>query len=108
MSILWFCNGLDEMVHPCVADSSFGTLLSVLGSIGRITVKELPLPLVEVNWIWPPKSEVSSWVMDNPKPVPSMPWALFSRVKAWNMRWLSSVVMPFPVSQTFNMSSGDC
>jgi len=44
--------------------------------------------------------------MDNPKPVPSMPWALFNLVNAWNTFCFSSSVIPFPVSFTLRVSVG--
>ena len=67
-------------------------------------MKQEPLPKVEWSWISPPSSDTSSWVIDKPKPVPSIPCALFSLVNAWNTFCFSSSVIPLPVSFTLRVS----
>ena len=64
-------------------------------------VKVEPMPFSDCRLICPPKRVTSSWVMDSPKPVPSMPCASLRRVKALNTFRHSSEVMPMPVSSTF-------
>ena len=85
------------LISSC--ESSFGA-----GSIGSVTMKLEPLPKVERSRISPPRSDTSSWVIDDPGPVPWIPCALFNLVNAWNTFRFSSSVIPLPVSFTLMVS----
>ena len=69
--------------------------------IGRLTVKQEPLPSSDVTVMVPPSICTTSRVIDRPSPTPSLPCPLGRRVKASKMRWQSAWLMPRPVSLTY-------